>query len=43
MKDLTLEKAAQLVQVDEATSIQATQFSTLVNSSLTYLQSKKGN
>ena len=31
MQDLTLGKAAQHVQVDEATSIQATQFSTQVN------------
>lgn len=42
MKDLTLEKAVQHVQVDEAASIQATQFSTHVNKAgaSTYKQEK---
>ena len=44
MKGLTLEKAVQHVQVDEATSIQATQFSTQVKQSrCIYLQTGKGN
>lgn len=43
MKYFTLEKAAQLVQVDEATSIQETQFSALVNKAAapTYKQEKE--
>jgi len=42
MKDLTLEKAVHHVQVDEATSIQATQFSNQVNKAgaPTYKQGK---
>ena len=42
MQDLTLEKAVQHVQVDEATSIQATQFSPQVNKTgaSTYKQGK---
>ena len=42
IKELTLEKNGQLVQVDETTSIQATQFSTQVNkiSASTYKQGK---
>ena len=45
MKDLTLEKAVQHVQVDEATSIQATQFCTQVNKvgASTYKQEKPSN
>ena len=42
MQDLTLERAVQHIQVDEATSIQATQFSTQVNKAgaSTYKQGK---
>ena len=45
MQDLTLEKAVQHVQVDEATSIQATQFSPQVNKAgaSTYKQGKGSN